>query len=127
LLVTRATKSTKIKEKTEEVLEEPEAVLEEIPTPEERKEADKRLDALEELLGRIQKEDGGEESLDVEEVLERARGIFESSAEIPDDLTAEEVNLDVEETFKELESKEEYSEEDTRKLVLALKKKIREE
>lgn len=63
----------------------------------------------------------------MEEALKKAREIYERSEEVPDDLTAEEANLDVEETLKELEAKEEYTEEDARKLVLALKKKLREE
>lgn len=57
----------------------------------------------------------------------RAREILENSEEIPDDLTAEEVNLDVEEVIKELEEKEAYDEEDARKLVLVAKNKLREE
>jgi len=124
--IARTPKTTKGPE-TEETLEEPEAVPEGIPVLEEKKESDERLDVLEELLGRVQEEDTGEESLDVEEALKKAREIYERSEEVPDDLTAEEANLDVEETLKELEAKEEYTEEDARKLVLALKKKIREE
>jgi len=60
-------------------------------------------------------------------VKNRAREILENSEEIPDDLTAEEVNLDVEEVIKELEEKEAYDEEDARKLVLVAKNKLREE
>ncbi|MDK2785601.1 tetratricopeptide repeat protein [Thermotoga neapolitana] len=127
LLIKRITRTPETAKEAGKTLEEPEAIPEEIPALEEKKEADERLDVLEELLGRIQEENTGEESLDVEEALKKAREIYERSEEVPDDLTAEEANLDVEETLKELEAKEEYTEEDARKLVLALKKKLREE
>ncbi|KAF2959339.1 tetratricopeptide repeat protein [Thermotoga sp. 38H-to] len=125
-LVIRSEKKSSVTEETPEIVEKlPESTIEEIS--EESSEAfSEKLDFLEELLGKVQ-ESNREGYVDIDEVKNRARKILENSAEVPDDLTAEEVNLDVEEVIKELEEKEAYDEKDARKLVLAAKKKLREE
>lgn len=126
-LAMRSEKKSSVAERTPEVVEElPEGTVEKISEEKPSETFAEKLDFLEELLGKVQKSNH-EEYVDVDVVKNRAREILENSEEIPDDLTAEEVNLDVEEIIKELEAKETYDEEDARKLVLAVKKKLREE
>ncbi|PLV58788.1 hypothetical protein AS005_07680 [Thermotoga sp. KOL6] len=134
LIVTRLLKKPKveevIEERHEEIEEEPEAVLKEPPLSKGEEKLEEKLDVLEELLGGIEEKRGKAtegEDVDVDEVLKKAKAILESSEEVPDDKTAEEINLDVDEVLKELESKEQYDEEDAKKLVLVLKKKLEEE
>ncbi|AIY88097.1 MULTISPECIES: tetratricopeptide repeat protein [unclassified Thermotoga] len=126
-LAMRSEKKSSVAKETPEVVEElPEGTVEGIPEEKPSEAFAEKLDFLEELLGKVQ-ESNREEYVDVDEVKNRAREILENSEEIPDDLTAEEVNLDVEEVIKELEEKEAYDEEDARKLVLVAKNKLREE
>lgn len=126
-LAMRSEKKSSVAKEIPGVVEElPEGTVEEIPEEKPSEAFAEKLDFLEELLGKVQKSNR-EEYVDVDEVKNRAREILENSEEIPDDLTAEEVNLDVEEVIKELEEKEAYDEEDARKLVLVAKNKLREE
>ncbi|WP_038051891.1 tetratricopeptide repeat protein [Thermotoga sp. Mc24] len=126
-LAIRSEKKSSVAEGIPEVFEElPEDTVEEISEEKPSETFAEKLDFLEELLGKVQ-ESNREGYVDIDEVKNRARKILENSAEVPDDLTAEEVNLDVEEVIKELEEKEAYDEKDARKLVLAAKKKLREE
>lgn len=91
-------------------------------------ELESQIRVIEELLGKISKEEKEEEALVVEEedLLKKASILLETTEEVPEDLTASELNLDPSAVFEELDGKEEYTEEDTKKLVKALKVMLRE-